>query len=241
MRGKREPVSPEDAERGRTFAETRMRSPAWGQPVGVWDEDLGIPVPSERYVDRAFCGTMIRRTGLACGIPAGVGTAHEGVGACFRHDSQVERAAGAWTVAHVIARIQDISPWEALLLAVKRAAAWAAFYDTKLGQAPDDDALAPNGSHHHWVVAAERVNDKLARYSKMAVDAGVAAMLVQRAQAEGAEIARVLNAAIAEAGLGEEAETKLRSALRNALIAMASEDVDRAGVIEGSLADDEDA
>lgn len=238
MARKREPVSPEEAERGREVAEMRMRSPAWGEPYGVWDDDLGLPTPSQRYVDRAYCGAMIRSSGLPCGIFAGVGTAHEGVGACFRHDSPVERAAGAWTVAHVIARIQDISPWEALLLAVKRAAAWASFYDTKLGQAPDDDALAPNGSHHHWVVAAERVNDKLARYSKMAVDAGVAAMLVQRAQAEGAEIARVLNAAIADAGLGEEAEMRLRSALRNALVAMASEET---GVIEGSLADDENA
>jgi len=216
--GKRDPVSDENAERGRRIAEWRLASPGWGQPHAEWDDDLGVPVPGVRYEDVTFCGAMIRRTGELCSIRAGAGTAHLGVGACFRHDTQVERAAGAWTVAHVIARIEDISPWEALLLAVKRAAAWARFYDVKLGEAPDDDALAPNGSHHHWVVAAERVNDKLARYSKMAVDAGVAAMLVQRARAEGEEIARVLNAAIGAAELDEEQETRLRVALRQALM-----------------------
>lgn len=216
--GKRDPVSREDAEVGRALAEWRLTQVPWGEPVATWDDDLGFTVPTIKKKDVSFCGAMIRYTGEACGMGAGAGTAHWGVGACFRHDTQRERAAGAWTVAHVIARIEDISPWEALLLAVKRAAAWARFYDTKLGEAPDDDALAPNGSHHHWVIAAERVNDKLARYSKMAVDAGVAAMLVQRARAEGEEIARVLNAAIGAAGLDEEMETRLRVALRQALM-----------------------
>lgn len=133
-------------------------------------------------------------------------------------------------VAHVIARISDISPWEALLLAVKRAAAWAAFYDVKLGEAPDDDALAPGGSHHHWVLAAERVNDKLARYSKMAVDAGVAALVVQSYRVEGETLARVVNTALGAADLGPEQETRLRAALREALLAVEREQV---AMIEG--------
>jgi hypothetical protein len=121
-------------------------------------------------------------------------------------------------VAHLIARQLEISPWEALLLAVKRAAGWAHFYDTMLAKVESDDDLAPGGSAHHWVLAAERVNDKLARYSKMAVDAGVAAILVSKARDEGAMIAAVLNTAIGNAELGEEAEARLRTALRQALL-----------------------
>lgn len=121
-------------------------------------------------------------------------------------------------MAHRMAQIVDITPWEALLLAVKRAAAWVAFYESKVAEATDDDDLRPGGDRHDWVVALERVNDKLARYSKMAVDAGVAQMLVMRARTEGETIARVLNAALGEAGLSEEQETRLRGALRRALL-----------------------
>lgn len=123
-------------------------------------------------------------------------------------------------MAHMIARALDISPWEALLLAVRRAATWAAFYEHKLSKvdSEDDDALRPGGSAYDWVLAAERVNDKMARYAKMAVDAGVAAMMVQRAKNEGEQIARVLNMALGAADLTEEQERKIRSALRTALL-----------------------
>jgi hypothetical protein len=130
----------------------------------------------------------------------------------------VERAAGAWAVAHRIAEIVEISPWEALLLAVKRAAAWAAFYDTKLAEVTDDEDLRPDGAAHDWVRAAERVNDKLARYSKMAVDAGVAQLLVQQARTEGEQIARVLNQALGDVGLEPEVEGRLRRALARAMM-----------------------
>lgn len=123
-------------------------------------------------------------------------------------------------MAHIIARQLEISPWEALLLAVKRAAAWTMFYESKMAEAVDDDDLAPGGSHRHWVEDAERVNDKLAKYSKMAVDAGVARMLVEQARTEGETIARVLNAALGAAELTDDQEAKIRAALRHALLAL---------------------
>ena len=143
------------------------------------------------------------------------------------------KATGAWMVAHVIARQLDISPWEALLLPIKRAAAWAEFYETKMGEAPDDEAVAPGGSHHHWVVSAERVNDKLAKYAKMAVDAGVAAALVQQARNEGAQIAQVLNAALGAVELTEAQETAIRQALRQALLALDAREQVREMTIDG--------
>lgn len=123
-------------------------------------------------------------------------------------------------MAHVIARALDISPWEALLLAVKRAAAWSAFYEFKLSEVDDrnDDALRPGGSHYEWVLAVERTTDKMARYAKMAVDAGVAAMLVQQARTEGELIARVLNSALGAVDLTVDQEAKIRQALRVALL-----------------------
>jgi hypothetical protein len=126
-------------------------------------------------------------------------------------------------MAHAIARPLDISPWEALLLAVRRAAAWGAFYESKLAEVTNDDDLRPGGSAHDWVKAAERVNDKLARYSKMAVDAGVAAMLVTQARVEGEQVARALNRALAETNLDAETEARIRAALRRALVELESD------------------
>lgn len=137
-------------------------------------------------------------------------------------------------MAHLIARQLDISPWEALLLTVKRAAAWSQFYETKLAGCVDDDELRPGGTHYDWVQAYERVTDKLARYSKMAVDAGVAAIMVQQARSEGETIARVLNQAIGAAGLSEEQETALRQALRAALLEVSEEAQDRASLTAGT-------
>jgi len=215
---RRPPVTREQAERGRAVAEQRVAHPEWYGYEVEWDNDLGVLAPVTHYLKVGICGATIRTTGLPCTWAAGTGTAHPGVGACVRHDTQVERAAGAWMVAHAIARIEDVSPMEGLLLAVKRAAAWAAFYDGKLAGVRDDDDLRPGGDAHDWVVAAERVNDKLARYSKMAVDAGVAAMLVARARTEGEQIVTVLNAALGAVNLTEEQEAAMRAALREALL-----------------------
>lgn len=131
-------------------------------------------------------------------------------------------------MAHVIARVLDISPWEALLLAVKRAAAWAHYYEERLAavDVDDHDAVRPGGSAYDWVVASERANDKMAKYAKMAVDAGVAAMMVQRAKNEGAIIARVINTALGEAGLTGEQEARMRQALRRALLELEAESSD---------------
>jgi len=146
-------------------------------------------------------------------------------------------------VAHLIARQLDISPWEALLLAVKRAAGWSYFYETKLAELADgnDDELRPGGSHHDWVVALERVTDKLARYSKMAVDAGVAAMLVQQARNEGEQIAQVLNAALGAVELTDEQETKMRQAMRNALMSLDAQTRGLARELEGVEEGEDDA
>lgn len=203
---------------GHALAGRRLDMPSHGWPEVEVDPVLGIPEPVARgpSVQRCLGGP----DWSPCTRWAGEGTVHPGVGKCRSHEGVKERAAGAWMMAHVIAKALDISPWEALLLAVKRAAAWSAFYEMKLSQveAGDDDALRPGGAAYDWVLAAERVTDKMARYAKMAVDAGVAAAMVAQARNEGETIARVLNSALGAAELDAEQETKIRQALRAALL-----------------------
>lgn len=222
-------ITPAQQETGRKRGEDWLRYPEWGYPAVEWDDELGVPTAVRRGPNAQWC-PGVTKSGEPCASRAGHGTLHSGVGYCRIHDTRVDQVAGAWVVAHMIARQLDVSPWEALLLTVKRAAAWSQFYEHKLACVEDDDSLRPGGVNHDWVVAYERVTDKLARYSKMAVDAGVAAMLVARARTEGETIARVLNQAIGAAGLTEDQEQALRTALRVAL-----SEVERENVVEGEL------
>lgn len=200
------------------MAEARMANALIPEVETTWDAEIGVPAPVLGGPSASRCprGNDER----PCRNLAGQGTLHPGIGACWAHNSKKEQTAGAWTVAHIIAKALDITPWEALLLAVRRAAAWSAYYESKLAEVVegDDDALRPGGTAYDWVVAAERVNDKMARYAKMAVDAGVAQMLVQRARAEGEQIARILNAALGAVELSQDQEMAIRSALRRALL-----------------------
>jgi len=208
--------------RGQTLA--RRAAQAWlGAPGGpAWpacgrDEELGLPVPVASGPDVLRC-LAEARSGL-CERPAGKGTYHPGVGRCRRHEGATGRAEGAWMVGHLIAVELDVSPWQALLTAVRRAAGAAAWYHEKLAEAPGDAALAVGGSHRGWLEDWRDAQDRMVRYSKLAIDAGVAAAMVTQARGEGEQLARVLNAALGEAELDEETETRLRQALRRALLA----------------------
>ncbi len=218
---------------GRELAEKQMASPAWANIVVDAFDEFGIPQPPSKgpFTPRCTGGSDFR----PCRRWAGMRTLHPGIGACYSHErTKKEKALGAWTMAHLIAQALDISPWEALLLAVRRAAAWSAFYEMKLSQVSDDDALRPGGEAWEWVQSAERTTQAMARYAKMAVDAGVAAMLVQQARNEGTQIAQILNAALGAVELSIEQETAIRSALRTALMQLETQAVQDGKVVDGS-------
>lgn len=84
-----------------------------------------------------------------------------------------------------------------------------------------------------WVEKEELWVDRLARYSKAAVDAGVAERLVAQLENEAQAIARVLNAVIDE--LGEDADPELaarmRARMRTELLALEHEESSAAQVV----------
>jgi hypothetical protein len=128
-------------------------------------------------------------------------------------------------VAHALAQPLDVSPWDALLGEVRRTAGAVAWLDRKVASAVDDDDLRPGGSHFDWVRMRDKERMWLGRVSKMAVDAGVSAMLVSRETAAGEELAAVFNRtieALRAAGLSDELETVARSAFRSELMALDS-------------------
>lgn len=184
-----------------------------------------------------------RRAGELCQVRAGAGTEHEGVGRCARHGGNTEagRREGAWVVAHGFARSLDVTPWEGLLTAVKIAAGRVAWIEGKLAGAQVDRQLEPVNNEStseagrdedhqgtnlaYWVKQAEVWHDRLARVSKLAIDAGVAERLVRQLELEAQLMLRATHLTLDELGLDVETRERALGIMSRNLLALEAQEV----------------
>lgn len=199
--------------RGRDLGEQKIAE------SGTWMEGL--------------CGERTNK-GKPCPSAAGWRTQHPGFGPCATHggNSMVQDARGAWIMAHAMARSLGVTPWEALLHQVRRQAGVMAFLDQKVGEATCDEDLTPGGSHAYWYQERQREGLNMAKYAKMAIDAGIAQYLVDKVEAEATSIATVLLAVMnnGELGLSDEQMVAYRGIVRKELLALDARQTD---IIEG--------
>lgn len=152
----------------------------------------------------ATCGAMGRK-GTPCKRPAGWGTQHVGDGRCKLHggNTATHRTAAVRTMiqtemlgttlgAHLAV---DIHPTEALLELVKMTAGYVRWLNAEvaaLGRLEESSYVT--GLHEPKVLIRllGEYTDRLARFSKMALDAGVEERLVSLAEAQGELVASVL-------------------------------------------------
>lgn len=162
----------------------------------VTDLDL-MTVPRQRYPQ---CGAVKR--GNACRRPAGWGTEHPGFGHCKLHGGNtpggkkaaLKAAAAAMARADVIEI--DVNAVDGVLYPIRRMAALAMHYRRRMA------AMDPGADGWVWWADREReALDDLARWSKMALDAGVAERKVQLAERWGQQIAAALDDAIGPVNL----------------------------------------
>lgn len=135
----------------------------------------------------------------------------------------------------------DIEPMEALLLCVRIAAGEVAYSTYKIEQLSDEEALVlpetvterdATGEHAEsyvektvtnaaslnvWIIARGQATDRLARYSKMALDAGIAERQVRVAEQAGDELALAIRAILDGLGLSVEQEKRAPDLVRRAL------------------------
>lgn len=214
----------------------------------------GVPLGSSESPGPR-CGVLGKRgrywKDRPCPRFAGQGTVHAGAGRCVAHGGAKRRgrAEGAWAMAHAFARELDCSPWEALLRAVRIAAGKVAYCEWVLSQATNDlelegrfgrseegglllhpDTGDPLGGGQlrdlsWWVQKSELWTDRLARYGKMAIDAGVAERLVQQVEVEGQAVGRVLSSALGEleGEVSEELLARVRGVMRRELLQLEAE------------------
>lgn len=148
-----------------------------------------------------------------CDKRAGWGTGHEGVGPCKRHEKLVDDVSaggdgyrgrtGAWVMAHGFAKAFDVSPWEALLTAVKIAAGRVKYIEWKIGTAIDDSQLMGDGDLAWWVRQGELWHDRMAKTAKMAIDAGVAERMIRQVEAEAELMLEATQRTMAELGMDD--------------------------------------
>jgi len=214
---------------------SRWQQEAYEYVTGYWAEHHG---PNE------ICGTIIQRgvyAGRACWRIPGQGTQYAGLGGkCVAHGGAKKegRARGAWFMAHKFAEELDVSPWEALLMVIRITAGRLRYIESVLASAVDDKELEgrvdedePTGVSEDgqlttgrnmtwWVEKSELERTNLAKFSKAAIDAGVAQLLIEKELRQGEALASTFTRVLAElekAGMSDAMLDAARAVLRNEL------------------------
>ncbi len=151
-----------------------------------------------------ICGADSRRLGRKCERPAGWGTDHVGYGPCKLHGGTLKGVRAQAHKTMIMEEMQgtfganmpvDIHPTDALLELVKMTAGYVRWLNKEVGDlasvtqynkqtgGKDTDAL---------VRMLGEYTDRLARFSKMALDAGVEERMVRLAEQQGDLIAIVI-------------------------------------------------
>lgn len=137
----------------------------------------------------------------------------------------------------------DVSPWQALLHEVRRAAYRAAWLDQQLDaeaqrhtelvhETEQADRWASAAEVRRWTEESRRERTHLARVTKTAIDAGLAERYVQSIEADARLITRIVGRAIGVLDLTPEQQLDVSAALREAL-REASTELNTRHAIEG--------
>lgn len=157
----------------------------------------------------ARCGAKTKQgKGPPCRRPAGAGTDHMGIGACKLHGGSTPNAgkAAARTLAISMGAPIDISPHEALLTCVRIVAGEVSYCTARIqelatgeyvehptsfreesgegdsGSFAKDVTIKGPPSMNIWIETRHDAMDRLARYAKIALDAGVEERRIQLAE-----------------------------------------------------------
>lgn len=189
------------------------------------------------------CGAE-RKHGGTCALPAGSGTSHLGFGNCRFHCGATPdgvRYAARVEARHMAVEL-DMEPHDALLWCIRITAGEVAYSTRRISQLEEDALLVreererewTGGEHgggaetttssqvsvHVWVEVRAHAVDRLAKFSKMALDAGVAERQVQLVERLGGEAAALIAGLFADLRLTPEQEQRAPEIVRRHLVAL---------------------
>lgn len=162
-----------------------------------------------------------------CEQPAGAFTLHEGVGKCNRHGGNYGRGAiqGAVLMANAFADELNVSPWEGMLQQVRLLANQVNWLAKRVNEAEkiSEDSIMPGGDKYYLVALLEARGDRLAKVSKMAIDAGIAERFVRQVELEGELMYKATLHALGLEGIEGAAQERILSALAEKLLELEGE------------------
>ena len=162
------------------------------------------------------------RSGSLCGLSAGWGTKHPGIGACKLHGGSMPN--------HMIKAQREIvkreaeslglsieqDPATAIINLVWRCVGDLTFYSSKVAQ---EELLqvevGPNGSKklsaHPWTVLYHQAEDRLAQVSQAALRAGVEERKVRLAERDAQTIFTAIQSSLAQLGMNDSDMSRFRN------------------------------
>lgn len=173
----------------------------------------------KRHDPSPKCGAKTR-SGGTCQKQKGWGTDHLGTGRCKLHNGST--ASGKKAAAEEAARIMgvemDIEPHEALLSCVRITAGEIAYCSTLIGELEKATESTMFGEQLNiWIQVRQKAIFALAKFSKMALDAGVAERQVQLAERYGGMLADLIGAILSELKLTDAQQKKAPEIVRRNL------------------------
>lgn len=158
------------------------------------------PHGSDAPDDSNFCGARKKQGSGNCTKTKGWGTNHVGWGRCKLHGGNTpsgEAAAAkeaAQRTALIMGEALDVDPHEALITCVRIAAGEVAYCSTQIATLEQATESTMFGQVLDiWIVTRQKALASLAKYSKMALDAGVAERQVQLAERYGEMLATLIS------------------------------------------------
>lgn len=129
---------------------------------------------------------------------------------------------------------EDITPWEALLRAVRQSASRTRWVDQQLAQAvARHDGESAHPEVRGWLAESRKERNQMARMAKAAIDAGIAERVVRQVEVEGRAVAAAVAAAIDRLELSAEQRMLAIEAAHERLLS--GPDGEPNAVIEGTI------
>lgn len=138
--------------------------------------------------------------GRQCHSFAGERTLHDGYGYCAIHEGKASRK--AWEMAYDLAQEMDITPWEALLMSVRKAAGMVAWTERQFNESiKRNDGEPSSADVLGWQKQLRAERTTLMQTAKAATDAGLAERMVRQIELEGRVVSEAIAAALDALGL----------------------------------------
>ena len=175
--------------------------------------------------DEGKCGAR-GRSGKPCGLPAGHGTDHVGIGRCRRHGGSTpthEKSANKVKAERAVVTYglsREIDPHAALIEELHRTAGHVAWLSDMIGRFDRDEELIQTAYSEHgsvdspavWLDLYDRERKHFASVAKTCISVGIEERRVKIAEQQGELMAQVIRGLLSDLNipLTEEVQTVVR-------------------------------